>query len=72
MIDVTTPRGSLSVSGHQVANARDRLFPLSAERRVIAGERANKVLERRDSRRAAAVVAALAGLTALAVPAAAL
>ena len=68
MIDVTTPRGSLTVSRHQVANTRDRLFRLSPERRIAAGDKARAVLERRDSRRAAAVVAAIAGLAALTLP----
>jgi len=72
MVDVSTPRGSLSVSRHQVANARDRLFRLPPERRAIVGEKASTVLKRRDSRRAAAIVAAVAGLAALAVPAVAL
>ena len=72
MVDVTTPRGALRVSSHQVAKARDRLFQLPPERRAVAGEKARTVLERRDSRRAAAIVAALAGLAALAVPAVAL
>jgi hypothetical protein len=69
MVEVTTPRGSLKVSDRQAADARDRLFRLPAHRRTIVGERARALLQRRDSRRAAAIVAALAALAALTAPA---
>ena len=72
MVEVTTPRGSLKVSGRQAANARDRLFRQSPERRAIAGEKAHTVLRRHDSRRAAAVIAAVTALAALTIPATAL
>jgi hypothetical protein len=68
MIDVDTPRGSLTVSHHQVADASDRLYRLSPERRARAGDKARAVLERRDSRRAAAILAAAAALAAIALP----
>ena len=72
MDEVTTPRGVLKVSHQQAANARDRLFGRSPEWRAAAGDRARAVLERRDSRRAAAIVAAAAALAALSAPAVAL
>lgn len=69
MVEVTTPRGALKVSPRQLAGACDRLHPLPPERRAVAGDKARAVLERRDSRRAAAIVAAAAALAALALPA---
>jgi hypothetical protein len=69
MVEVDTPRGSLKVSDRQAANARDRLYRLPPDRRVSAGERARAILQRRDSRRAAAIVAALAALAAITAPA---
>lgn len=72
MVEVTTPRGSVRAPGHQVVKARDRLFRLSPERRAVVADRARAALDRRDSRRAAAIVAAAAALAALAVPVVAL
>ena len=69
MVEVTTPRGSLKVSDRQAADARDRLFRLPPDRRATVAEKARAVLQRRDSRRAAAIVAALAALAAITAPA---
>jgi hypothetical protein len=68
VIEVPTPRGSLKVSPRQAARARDRLHPLSEERRRAVGEKAKGVLARRDSRKAAALLAAAAALAALTLP----
>jgi hypothetical protein len=68
MIEVPTPRGPLKVSPRQAARARDRLYPLSEERRRAAGEKARGVLERRHSHKAAAILAAAAALAALTLP----
>jgi hypothetical protein len=68
MPDVPTPRGSVRVSDRQALRARDRLHRLPVERRAFAGDKARAVLERRDSRKAAAIVAAAAALAALAIP----
>jgi len=70
MPDVSTPRGSVQVSDRQALRARDRLYRLPAERRAVAGDKARAVLERRDSRKAAAILAAAAALAALAIPSA--
>ena len=72
MFNVPTPRGEVRVSQRRMADASDRLYRLSPERRETAARKANKVLDRRDSRRAAAIAAAAAALAALTIPAAAL
>ena len=69
MVEVTTPRGALKISGRQAAYARHRMFRLPPDRRTAAGEKAHALLRRRDSRRAAAIVAALAALAAVVAPA---
>jgi hypothetical protein len=57
---VKTPRGELAVTATAVANAADRVWRLGQERRVGVADKARRALDRNDSRRAAATVAACA------------